>query len=193
MNQSRPRRVVTRPISTRSPPNNRKKHNPNPNYAYSPRTTRKTNATYNSSTQTKNQYSPYLNAYKSNKKSQDTRKPQENVNWISSLNNISFSTQNKPANSNLSVPASASLLFPSPSSPITRTPGILRKLIDDSGMKILRESPLSARDSYYAKDINEQISCENQVTFSQQLSRPYSIQHGNLNNNETSLLFKLHF
>lgn len=185
MKQSRPRRVVTRPVSTRPPPNNRKKYNPNPSYAYSPRTTRKTNANYNSSTQAKNQYSPYLSAYKSNKKSQDTRKPQENVNWISSLNNITFSTQNKPANSNLSVPASASLLFPSPSSPITRTPGILRKLIDDSGMKILRESPLSARDSYYAKDIDEQISCENQVKFSQQISRPFSIQHGNMNNNET--------
>ncbi|OHT00860.1 hypothetical protein TRFO_32379 [Tritrichomonas foetus] len=52
-----------------------------------------------------------------------------------------------------SVSPSAHLLFPSPTSPTTRTPRTLRRIIDDSGFKVLKESPLSARDSYYARDL----------------------------------------
>ncbi|OHS97994.1 hypothetical protein TRFO_09168 [Tritrichomonas foetus] len=51
------------------------------------------------------------------------------------------------------VSPSAILLFPSPVIPNTRTPETLRQIIDDSGLHVLDESPLSARDAYYAKDI----------------------------------------
>lgn len=172
-----PRRVVTRPISTRAPSLYKQKRNPSPSYAYSPRpTTRKTSPYTN--IQPKKKYNQSMSVYGSNKKSRETQKKQTNVNWMSSLKDIQYQSPSKPSNSRQIVPPSASLLFPSPSSPVTRTPRILREIIDDSGFKILRESPLSASDSFYAKDIVEQSSIQNIP----EKSRPYSM---NANINES--------
>ncbi|OHT10919.1 hypothetical protein TRFO_19597 [Tritrichomonas foetus] len=70
------------------------------------------------------------------------------VNWMDQLTNGMHSQDNS-----VKISPSAVLLFPSPVMPNTKTPETLRQLIDDSGLIVFDESPLSARDPYYAKDI----------------------------------------
>ena len=79
------------------------------------------------------------------------RKPSTNGepgDWVHQLNDCLM-----PPPKGTKVSPSAILLFPSPVIPNTRTPETLRQIIDDSGMSVLDESPLSAKDAYYARDI----------------------------------------
>lgn len=185
MTQTRPRRVITRPISTRAPPNRQVRKNLNPNYAYSPRSKiPKSNDNLNQNFQAKSQHSKLLAAYGVYEKPKKMPKKQENTNWISYLNDITYTSQGNGSTSSSLTPPAASLLFPSPTSPVTRTPEILRQIIDDSGFKILRESPLSAKDSYYAKDINDPTCNNNQSNFENQVLRPYSMRYSNNTNKE---------
>lgn len=109
------------------------------------------------------QFSYYLSKYKDSDKKTRLKKPNqiksargtasrkklsETDNWMTQLNDVVL-----PRQCATKVSPSAVLLFPSPVVPNSRTPETLRQIIDDSGLKVLDESPLSARDSYYAKDI----------------------------------------
>lgn len=113
--------------------------------------------------QTPRQFSYYLNKYKDTDKKTRLKKPtqiksargatskkklSDTDNWMTQLNDVVL-----PRQRGTIVSPSAVLLFPSPVVPNSRTPETLRQIIDDSGLKVLDESPLSARDSYYAKDI----------------------------------------
>lgn len=93
------------------------------------------------------------------KKSENSPKKEHRspTNWVSSLNEV-VTTPRKRSNSFSTPSPSAYLLFPSPHSPTTRTPRTLRQIIDDSGFHVLKESPLSARDSYYSPDLNLDIN-----------------------------------
>lgn len=110
---------------------------------------------------TPRQFSYYLKKYKDTDQRTRLKKPRqinsprgtkkkstETDNWMTQLNDVVL-----PKNRGTIVSPSAVLLFPSPVVPNSRTPETLRQIIDDSGLKVLDESPLSARDSYYAKDI----------------------------------------
>lgn len=114
------------------------------------------------------QFSYYLNKYKDTDKRTRLKKPNQiksargttsskkklsdTDNWMTQLNDVVL-----PRQMGTKVSPSAVLLFPSPVVPNSRTPETLRQIIDDSGLKVLDESPLSARDSYYAKDIQSLI------------------------------------
>lgn len=122
-------------------------------------------STTNKSRREPRQFSYYLSKYKDTDQATRLKRPRQiqsargqqtkNMtksrqpsNWMTQLNDVIL-----PRNQNTVISPSAVLLFPSPTVPNTRTPETLRRIIDDSGMRVLDESPLSARDSYYAKDI----------------------------------------
>ena len=77
------------------------------------------------------------------------------IDWISSLSDdIVLSPAARERQRAACVSPNAHLLFPSPTNPTTRTPRTLRRIIDDCGLTVLKESPLSGRDSFYVNDLH---------------------------------------
>ena len=179
MSQNRPKKSYTRQVSSRSPPIHRQKSYQSPAYIYSPRTKIQSQyKKYNSNLKANRRFPSSTKVPNMESKSQNLPKNQKSTNWVSSLGDISFPSNSKPSTSCTPVSPSAYLLFPSPTSPKTRTPATLRQIIDDSGFQILRESPLSAKDSYYARDIND-----NNVTSDYISSKPNSMRYSNNSSN----------